>query len=470
MKRLLFLGVLACGAFALEYYPVQVVFVRSGVPTPVILAVGTPAELETLIFTIVEQPKFGVLLGFPPELIYIPREGFTGSDWFSFLIQASDGQLLDYGTVQLRVIGPVEMISPSLRLEGTLTFSGPSFLVESYRFDFGVYGRFQYLEAQAHATWDQTGFSSFRTVSRIELEGDWPGPWRLPIVSTMTFSPATLSLSSWTVQASTTISGWDLSWFFYYSGADPQTGSYTTFTVRGQIDSYHISSRTKFATLTPTFAEQALTLRGPWPCGDCPVHWELEFMQTKLGFDHLRFLIKDVPIPCPQCEPFRIYLDAKITFAVAEKKVEPALRLWPIPLCARPLVELITPADGFGFSGLNLYGVEIRCDLPDGYKARFATSFDPAKDSAVTGYAQFFEVIQFEGPVIPCCGSPGWWQISAYFERGTPKLFGFGMFDTNIYFPLFRELIVNVRLKAGNVDPNDPTKTWILTLGWKGLF
>ncbi|MGB9757810.1 MAG: hypothetical protein ACPLZE_05050, partial [Candidatus Bipolaricaulaceae bacterium] len=77
---------------------------------------------------------------------------------------------------------------------------------------------------------------------------------------------------------------------------------------------------------------------------------------------------------------------------------------------------------------------------------------------------------QFEGPVVPCCGAPGWWQLSLFFSRTPGNLFGLAMEDVNLYFPISREVLVNVRLKAGLVDPSDPGKTWILTFGWKGLF
>ena len=462
------LGLFAVTAGALEYFPLQVVFVRPATPTPIVLATGTPDELAKLIFTIVEPPKNGVLLGFPPELVYIPAEDFVGTDWITYLVQAIDGAIFDYGTVQLRVLSPLEMTALSLRSEGSLTFSGPDFSVDSYRFDFGFYGRFAYLDAQAHATWDQTGFSRFRTIARVELEGDWPSPWRLPITSTLTFKPPALSLTSWTVDARTSILGWDLSCYFFYSGTKPHTDSYVTFTARGSIDRYFLTSRVKYATLRPTFDEWLLKLSGPWPFCDSPIKWKLEFIRKKSGFDRLRFTIKDVPIPCPACEALQVYLDVPITFTTEMKKVEPALRLWRKLLCLRPLVSLLTPTTGFGFSGLEVYGMEIRCDLPGGYKGRFATSFDPARDSAVTGYSDFFEVLQVEGPVIPCCGSPGWWQYSLYFKR-SGQLFGLSMFDANMYIPISRELIAHVRLQAGLI-PRAPTKTWVLTLGWRGLF
>lgn len=456
---------------ALEYFPLQVVFVRPETPTPVVLAVGTPDELATLEFLIVEPPKYGVLLGIPPDLIYVPQPGFIGTDWVSFLIRASDGQLIDFGALQLRVLGPAWLSALALRWEGSLTFSGPTFSLDSYSFLFGTYARFEYLDAQALATWGLAGFTSFQMVAKVELEGTWPASWKLPITSTLIFNPAALSLASWTVDARTMLLGWNLSYYFYYSGSDPDTSSYATITVQGTIDQLSLTSRTKFATLTPTFAEQVLTLRGPWLCENCPIKWEMEYVHKKTGFDRLSFTVREVPIPCPGCGPLSTYLDVKITFTTTEKSVAPTLRLVAgLVACVRPLVSLLTPDTGLGISGFEIYGMEIRCDLPNGYKGRFATSFNPQKDSAVTGYTQFFEVIQWEGPVVPCCGSPGWWQVLLFFSRDSGGPFGLAMADINLYFPISREVLVNVRLKSGLVDSADPTKKWILIWGWKGLF
>ncbi len=465
---------LAAGAAVppgVEIFPVQVVFVRPDTPTPVVLAVGAPEDLAQLDFLIIEPPQYGVLLGIPPDLVYLPQPGFMGTDWVSFLIRTQDGQIIDFGTIRLRVLGPAEISALALRFEGGFTFSGPMLALDSYNFLFSTYARFQYVETQALASWGLAGFTSFQTVAKAELEGTWPVPWRLPITSTLNFNPAALALTSWTVDARTTIVGWNLSYYFYYSGSDPETSSYSTFTVQGSVDRLFLLIRTRFAPLTPTFAEQVLTLRGPWLCENCPIKWEMEYVYKKTGFDRLSFTIREVPIPCPGCGPLSTYLDVKITFTTTEKKVEPALRLVAgIVACVRPLVSLLTPGTGLGISGFDLYGVEIRCDLPNGYKARFATSFNPGRDSAVTGYTQFFEVLQWEGPVVPCCGSPGWWQVSLFFRRESGYLFGLGMTDISLYFPLSRQMLVNVRLKSGLVDPADPTKGWILIWGWKGLF
>lgn len=463
---------LASSVLALEYYPLQVVFVRPETPTPVVLAVGTPEELAQLEFTIIEAPKYGVLLGIPPELVYVPQPGFVGTDWVTYVVRAVDGTIFDLGTVQLRVLGPAVLSAIALRFEGSLVFSGPVFSLDSYSFLFGTYTRIQYLDAQAIASFSDQGFTSFRAVGRIELEGTWPAAWRLPITSTLDFNPATLSLSSWTVDARTTVLGWNIGYYFFYSGADAQTSSYFTFTVQGNIDQLTLLSRTKFATLTPTFAEEIITLRGPWFCVDCPIKWELQYVHKKTGFDKLAFTLRDIPIPCAVCGPIKISADGTVTFKTDEKTFTPSLRVESVfSACLRPIVELLTPP-GFGISGFRILGMEVRCDLPEGTKGRFVTTLDPDPTAPckVTGDCRFFELVQFEGPLTPCCGPRGWWQTSFYFTREPGNLFGLAMADLNVFLPISREVLVNVRLKAGQVDPNDPDKKWNLFVGWRSLF
>jgi len=464
--------ILGVGAWALEYNAFQVVFVRPGVSTPVILAVGTPEELGNIDFMIVEGPKFGVLLGIPPSLVYIPQPDFYGTDWISFfIVQKLTGQIIDAGTVQLRVLGPAELFSTALRWEGSITFSGPSFAVDAHQQIFGLYTRTGYLDASAQATWDIAGFSRFDLRGKLELESAWPVAFRLPITFTLSFDPSHLSFNSLTIDARSSLFGWSVAYYFYLSGTTPETDSYFTFSAEGAIEKISILSRLKYVTLTPTFSEWFLILRGPWLCKDCPTKWEVEFLHKKTGFDHLSLTVKDIPLPCPNCEAFQVSLDTKITLKTEEKTVESSFKLAFGPvLCLRPMIGLRTPAGTLGISGLEIYGMEMRCDLPNGYMGRFATSFDPLRDAIVTGYSQFFEVVQLEGPVYPCCGPLGRWQVSLYFARESPRLLGLGMGSINLYFFVSRELMLNVKLQAGLVDPTDPTKTWILTVGFKALY
>ncbi len=516
--------------------PLQVVFVSFDTPTLFLLAEG---DLN-VVYTILQLPANGVLVGIPPNLIHIPRAGFSGTDWIHYLVQTDTGQW-DLGTVQLVVLAPGVTMSPFvLTSEGELVLSGPDFAFDGFRSVFGVQTRFTYFEQVLRATWTDAGFTSFVGVTRMTFEGDWPSPWRLPVTSTLDFDPTIPGLRSWTVDARTTIAGTTWAYTFYHpSGflfvvstyvdeivselnlgviadqlrqefqkrgfilapgasvsplgpnawevtSDPWVfrilkddgrlsvyleGSYATFQVQGTVGAFAFDSRTTFVTLTPTFGEQRLVVRGPWICNGCPANWELEFLMIKAGFEHLSLLVRDVEIPCPACGGIQTFFDIKVTFTVDEKRIEPALRaVSSFVVCAKPLVSLATPVDGFGLEGIDLYGIEIRCEIPGGYALRLATSFNPLKDSLVTGYVQFFELWQIEGPVVPCCGNPGRFQLSAYFKRENDSLFGFGMGNIILYFPVSRELLVNVGLKLGEVDPSDSTKTWILTVGSKGLF
>ncbi|HPD06347.1 MAG TPA: hypothetical protein PLC08_00475 [Candidatus Bipolaricaulis sp.] len=451
--------------------PLQVVFVPFDTPTLFVLATGD----QDLAYTILELPTQGVLVGIPPYLTYIPRPGFSGTDWVHYLVQTDQGQW-DLGTVQLVVFSPGAPMSPFVfTSEAELGWSGPTFTLNSYRFVFGVQARFAYFEQALRATWTDAGFTSFVGTTRIELEGSWPSPWRLPVTSTLEFVPTVPGLKHWTLNASTTLLGATWSSTFYFSGTDPESGtnpeldSYTTFQVQGTVGPFSFDSRVKFLTLTPTFGEYRLLVKGPWICTGCPTKWEAEYLQKKSGFDYLSFLVKDVEIPCPGCGTIQTFFDIKATFTVAEKTIEPTLRVSSgFVACVRPLVALATPATGL-LSGFDLYGIEIKCELASGYTLRLATAFDPRWDSSVTGYAQFFELWQLEGPVVPCCGNPGRFQLSAYFGRESGSLFGLGMGNIILYFPVSREVLVNVGLKLGEVDPGDPTK-WILTVGSKGLF
>jgi len=539
MRAFRIIGVAAAVVMALSGWaadaPMQVVFVPFDTPTLFVLATGD----QGLAYTILELPTQGVLVGIPPYLTYIPRAGFSGTDWVHYLVQTDQGQW-DLGTVQLVVFSPGATMSPFVfTSEAELGWSGPTFALDSYRFVFGVQARFTYFEQALRATWTDAGFTSFVGTTRTELEGSWPSPWRLPITLTLDFDPTGPTFRSWNVDARTTIAGvtwaysfyspsgflfvvtenvdeivtalalgqiadplreefadhgytlspgasvspsgggWELTsgaWIFRIVEGDGTLtvyleGTYATFQVQGALGPIAFDSRTTFVHLTPTFGEQKLTLRGPWICEGCPTNWELNFVQTKAGFDHLSLLIKDVEIPCPGCGAIQTFFDIEVTFTVDEKKLEPSLRVSSgFVACVRPLVALATPETGFGLSGFDLYGIEIKCELASGYILRLATSFNPLQDSSVTGYAQFFELWQLEGPVVPCCGNPGRFQLSAYFGRESGSLFGLGMGNIILYFPVSREVLVNVGLKLGEVDPGDPAKTWILTVGSKGLF
>lgn len=458
------LGVALLGRGELSWN--QTVIVRGNGPAFVSIPSGEGTQA-----VILEGPSGGALLGAPPNLVYVPRPGFAGTDWVTYAA-TSPGGTMAIGTVKLVVLGPGDgtMAMPVLLSEGELRFSGPTFAVDGYRFVLGLHQRFRYFEQGVRATWTEAGFTSWVATTRVELEGSAPSPWRLPITSTMVFNPTVPGLGSWTVDARTTLFG--ATWIYtgVFSGTDPQTGSYSSAQVQGKLDPLAFDLTVRLETLTPTFGSLRFALRGPWLCEGCPTQWEAELLYRKTGFDRLTAVIRGIELPCPVCTGFRLLLDTKVTFALTEKRLEPALRLESFAaVCLRPLVALPTPSSFLGFEGLSVYGFELSCELA-GYRLRSATSFDPSRDGEVTGDARFFELWQLEGPVAPCCGAPGRFQVSLYFKRDSGNLFGLGMATVILHVPLSRELSIQVGWKGGEVESPPSAKTWALTWGWRGIW
>lgn len=75
-------------------------------PLPVTLT-ATDEEANTISFSIIAPPANGQLSGTPPELTYLPNEGFTGVDSFTF--SANDGEF-DSATARI----DLTVITPSL--------------------------------------------------------------------------------------------------------------------------------------------------------------------------------------------------------------------------------------------------------------------------------------------------------------------------------------------------------------------
>jgi RHS repeat-associated protein len=82
--------------------------------TPIdIVLVGSDPDADPLSFSVVDAPMHGALSGTPPELVYLPGDGFHGVDRFTF--QVDDGELTSSpATVSITVIrrnDPPEIVS-----------------------------------------------------------------------------------------------------------------------------------------------------------------------------------------------------------------------------------------------------------------------------------------------------------------------------------------------------------------------
>jgi PKD repeat protein len=79
----------------------QTLTVPAGSPTPIYLS-GSDIDSDDLTFSIASPPEQGSLTGTPPDVVYTPPAGFTGSTRFTFSIQ--DGSTSSSADVQLTVV------------------------------------------------------------------------------------------------------------------------------------------------------------------------------------------------------------------------------------------------------------------------------------------------------------------------------------------------------------------------------
>jgi|Deesub1362B_J571_1020462.scaffolds.fasta_scaffold01832_2 hypothetical protein len=160
----------------------------------------------------------------------------------------------------------------------------------------------------------------------------------------------------------------------------------------------------------------------------------------------------------------------KITFTPDTKEVSPALRVsseWTKG-CIKPHISLGMAKERFGLDAIYFYGIEVRCEFVNGILGKSVTSFDPDKDSSLTGDEYFFEYWRFEGPMVGCYGDTRRWQITLCFSRGRDFLFGFSELISIFNFSRFQGFTVNFDVKTGIADPIDLTETWLMHFGWQG--
>jgi len=454
----------------------QVLVVPFETPVPFELWDPLEAELDELTFVLIRLPDSGTLIGIPPELIFIPDPGFSGTDWVSFAVENPYGQF-DIANVQLVVLGPeVRTSPPSVGLSGGLSASGMPVTLGLTALEATYAQRFPFFDQQVRATATRALLTSLTTKTRLEFVVPMDPVIRIPVSSTLAFDPTGPALSGWTVDARIRLPAVEAGWILYYDGADPDSASYSELRLQPEINGIRLDSRTRLDWPAIRFSSQTLSFSGRASAFGCPgcdfsVRGTVSFTKD-MGFESLRLTLRDIPIPIA-LEHFELLSDVRVTYAPDDKSVSPSLKLRRIlQLCVRPLFSLATtPPLGIEVGEfIHLWGFEIRCDFPDGQGLRLATSFDERKDASVTGDSRFFEVWQAYGPVLPCCGPRGRWQITKYFKRDEGTLFGWGMTELVLHFPLNEQVLINLTFRGGEVDPSDPSKTWSLTLGMKGLW
>ncbi|MCX7751048.1 MAG: hypothetical protein N2320_05900, partial [Candidatus Bipolaricaulota bacterium] len=333
--------------------------------------------------------------------------------------------------------------------------------------------RTRFGEHEIQGSWGGNGFSGLTFRSRVDFAVLGNPRVIVPLTATLHFDPSLLGLATATVQASAGFGWARLSSTVTYSGVAPDTS--TLFLgAQGNLGDLAFTLGSTWRLIPMEFSTITVRLAGPaavWGCPSAPFRLEVTLtFQKSGGFRDLQLAVRDLPLPCPGCDRMRFLFDTTILFTTGFKRVDPVLRVegdWSV--CLRPYVEAVRLSPGFGLEGLNVYGVEIRCELPGEFGLRAATSFSDSRNAAVTGDSRFFEVWQVYGPTVPCCGPRGRWQISTYFRRLAGSLFGWGMTEVQLLWSLNYHFTLRAVARFGAVDPGDPAKTWSLSVELAGL-
>ncbi|MCS7240235.1 MAG: Ig-like domain-containing protein [Candidatus Bipolaricaulota bacterium] len=434
--RLVLVFLVFIGIAGLAYPPValdSLVTTLRDIPVEIVLVATDEAidpdhpEVHPLTFAILTPPSHGTLSGdlkavvyekYEPtnralvKLIYNPERGYVGGDTLIFTVTDPFG-FFATGTIRIDIARPP---APPPTLSGFIdgAFTITSAGITGFSTNLSLFCVVDIFRFEMHSSFGQAGWSS------LSFVGSFPLATAAKVRSILAFDPAGPAFSYWQTSVYATWEGLDLDCTFNLG--QTCSASYTQLTTRTRVGTALVTTWLKFGLCTVEFQEFRLTAYFTGPCCGFSVSSDLYF--KKAGFDYLSFTVSRIPLSVFCCPSLPLYLNTTVEFTTDAKELDFDFvldSLWQC--CARLFAEVVST--GATIAGLNVYGVEFRLTLPTGIQLWTKSSFDPNKNSSVTGYQEYFEMFMLTGPIISCCGAPGRWQIFVYFqEHGA--LFGWG--------------------------------------------
>jgi hypothetical protein len=256
--------------------------------------------------------------------------------------------------------------------------------------------------------------------------------------SSLQFNPSTASFISW--QAGATFTLLDLAFSNLTSVVDPQTNSYTQWSVSGTAGDIGLQGSVKLGICPLEFWEASVC--GNWVWLDCFANMSICVQFDDInGFRNITTTMTDVVL-FEDVLGIQGTLDTSVVFSADEKLLTPTLRFTPSWFFCSDIELLgeLSVAPPLTIQNLGFYGIRGQCDIGDCVIFTFADSLDDAKNSSITGKAEYFERFGVTGCLPSCCGSDGSFEVNAYFERPpapSGTLFGMGLITVSFDFQLF---------------------------------
>ncbi len=299
------------------------------------------------------------------------------------------------------------------------------------------------------------GTWTFRSLSQVDLSG-----WKSQVFSAtgtigavsasshLALDPQSAAFSYWNTSTTVTIAGVSLTGISNLTS----TGIGWTIGAKGSLDNVTLQATAYFNENSSgevqtgyalCFSRAVFDVQFPFGCVD-PVDISVGFSTTD-GFDGLTVNLNDIV-----WDQFpTIAFDIKIEFSLqTEGKVltiTPTLN-FPSDGCIILYGEILTGTSVLQITGIHIYGVSLQYSW-NGTSFATYSSFDPDKNSSVTGKSDYWEKFSIESAGDSCCGGGIQFDIDTYFESGSVALFDWGETDLTLTLGVGS----NITVTAGTV-------------------
>lgn len=422
-----------------------------------------------LRFVLVDGPRHGALLGdlenvryeAPAHavvvLTYAPMAGFVGTDRILFAV-FDPHEATAVGTVQITVSPPSSPPEVSGLWQAAWSWLPETGEVSALAATWTVAYRLGGLLLKGLASFRQVDLGGGNQVvlERVRLEGDVRGEG-VTLSSVLAFKPPAVNPFDYLATAIRfSLGGIAFNPGFHLTL--PLASSFGTLRIQGTVGPVDIAHAVRFD-LDPggavTLARSETVASGWW----CSLNLSASLLFTKAGFASLQFTLRDVPLSelLPGYLP-GVFLDVRTAYTVGGKEVQGALN-WRPPWqgCIRLFGGLGLGGPGnLTLEGAALYGLRVECTLGN-VRLVSATSFDPSRNSLLTGQSDYWEVVRLSGVLPGCCAKvPGAWSFSTYFYASGTQLFGWGMTTAALDLWPYDTLNVGIRAVFRSGELGDP--------------